>query len=40
MLEREMFESLVEEVENLNGDLFQEEDIAYAEEAIERESAN
>lgn len=32
-------ESLVEEVENLTDDLFQEEDIAYAEEAIERESA-
>ena len=31
-------ESLVEEVENLNDDLFQEEDIAYAEEAIERET--
>ena len=30
-------ESLVEEVENLNDDLFQEEDIEYAEEAIERE---
>lgn len=31
-------ESLVEEVENLNDDLFQEEDIAYCEEAIERET--
>ena len=31
-------ESLVEEVENLTDDLFQESDIAYAEEAIERES--
>lgn len=31
-------ESLVEEVENLNDDLFQESDIAYAEEAIERET--
>lgn len=30
-------ESLIEEVENLNDDLFQEEDIAYCEEAIERE---
>ena len=30
--------SLVEEVENLNDDLFQEEDIAYCEEAIERET--
>lgn len=28
----------VEEVENLNDDLFQESDIAYAEEAIERET--
>lgn len=31
-------ESLIEEVENLNDDLFQEEDIAYIEEAIERET--
>ena len=31
-------ESLVEEVENLNDDLFQEEDIAYCEEGIERET--
>ena len=31
-------ESLVEEVENLNDDLFQEEDLAYCEEAIERET--
>ena len=31
-------ESLVEEVENLTDDLFQESDIAYAEEAIERET--
>lgn len=31
-------ESLIEEVENLNDDLFQEEDIAYCEEAIERET--
>lgn len=30
--------SLVEEVENLNDDLFQEEDLAYCEEAIERET--
>ena len=37
MLEREIG---LEEIENLNGDLFQEEDINYAEEAIERESAN
>ena len=36
----ELEESLVEEVENLNDDLFQESDIAYAEEAIERESNN
>ena len=34
----ELEESLVEEVENLNDDLFQESDIAYAEEAIERET--
>lgn len=32
-------ESLVEEVENLTEDLFDESDIAYAEEAIKRESA-
>ena len=31
-------ESLAEEVENLTDDLFQEEDLAYCEEAIERES--
>lgn len=31
-------ESLIEEVENLNDDLFQEEDIAYCEEGIERET--
>lgn len=30
----------VEEVENLNDDLFQESDIAYAEEAIERETCD
>ena len=30
-------ESLVEEVENLTDDLFQEEDLAYCEECIERE---
>ena len=30
--------SLVEEVENLTDDLFQEEDLAYCEEVIERES--
>ena len=32
--------SLVEEVENLTDDLFQEEDLAYCEEAIERETNN
>ena len=32
--------SLVEEVENLTDDLFQDEDLAYCEEAIERESNN
>lgn len=32
-------ESLVEEVENLTSDLFDESDITYAEEAIEREEA-
>ena len=32
--------SLVEEVENLTDDLFQEEDLAYCEEAIKRESIN
>ena len=31
-------ESLVEEVENLTDDLFQDEDLAYCEECIERES--
>lgn len=31
-------ESLVEEVENLNDDLFQEEDLAYCDEAIKRET--
>ena len=31
-------ESLIEEVENLTDDLFQESDIAYTEEAIERET--
>ena len=31
-------ESLVEEVENLTDDLFQDEDLAYCEEAIERET--
>ena len=31
-------ESLVEEVENLTDDLFQDEDLAYCEEAIEREA--
>ena len=36
----ELEESLVEEVENLTDDLFQESDIAYAEEAIESESNN
>lgn len=34
----EVVEEVEEEVENLNDDLFQESDIAYAEEAIERES--
>ena len=38
--EESIEESLVEEVENLNDDLFQESDIAYAEEAIERETNN
>ena len=33
-------ESLVEEVENLTDDLFQDEDLAYCEECIERESNN
>ena len=33
-------ESLVEEVENLTDDLFQDEDLAYCEEAIERETNN
>ena len=37
---RELEESLVEEVENLNDDLFQESDIVYAEEAIERETCD
>ena len=32
--------SLVEEVENLTDDLFQDEDLAYCEEAIERETNN
>ena len=32
--------SLVEEVENLTDDLFQEEDLAYCEEAIKRETNN
>lgn len=36
-IEESIEESLVEEVENLNDDLFQESDIEYAEEAIERE---
>lgn len=31
-------ESLIEEVENLNDDLFQEEDLVYCEEAIKRET--
>ena len=39
-VEESIEESLVEEVENLTDDLFQESDIAYAEEAIERESNN
>lgn len=33
-------ESLVEEVENLTDDLFQDEDLAYCEEGIERETNN
>ena len=33
-------DSLVEEVENLTDDLFQEEDLAYCEEAIKRETNN
>ena len=33
-------ESLIEEVENLTDDLFQDEDLAYCEEAIERETNN
>lgn len=33
-------ESLVEEVENLTDDLFQDEDLAYCEESIERETNN
>ena len=33
-------ESLVEEVENLTDDLFQDEDLAYCEECIERETNN
>ena len=37
-VEENIEESLVEEVENLTDDLFQESDIAYAEEAIERET--
>lgn len=37
-VEENIEESLVEEVENLTDDLFEESDIAYAEEAIERES--
>ena len=37
-VEESIEESLVEEVENLTDDLFQESDIAYAEEAIERET--
>ena len=37
-VEESIEESLIEEVENLNDDLFQESDIAYAEEAIERET--
>ena len=39
-VEESIEESLVEEVENLTDDLFQESDIAYVEEAIERESNN
>ena len=37
-VEEEVEKSLVEEVENLTDDLFQEEDLLYCEEAIERES--
>lgn len=36
--ENSVEESLVEEVENLTDDLFQDEDLAYCEECIERES--
>ena len=36
--ENSVEESLVEEVENLTDDLFQDEDLAYCEEAIERET--
>ena len=36
----EVEKSLVEEVENLTNDLFQEEDLAYCEEAIKRETNN
>ena len=38
VIEEEVEESLVEEVENLTDDLFQDEDLAYCEEAIERET--
>ena len=37
-VEESIEESLVEEVENLTDDLFQESDIEYAQEAIERET--
>ena len=39
-IEEDIEKSLVEEVENLTDDLFQEEDLLYCEEAIERESNN
>lgn len=39
-VEEEVEKSLVEEVENLTNDLFQEEDLAYCEEAIKRETNN
>ena len=39
-IEEDIEKSLVEEVENLTDDLFQEEDLLYCEEAIERETNN
>ena len=38
--ENSIEDSLVEEVENLTDDLFQDEDLAYCEEAIKRETNN